>query len=234
MTTPKWINPERQNYLASLFVRSQGFCIYGYSPCKGQWQTETITGCIYGKPCNKPVIGDFCPKPNYEHPSIKLPCQLVYKVKSVWKCAYADKACYKPYESHYTHVESDLIKRWSMEDRQATLDKLKVESILLHKTNDRPIPLRGQFSGIAKDIYFDNQPDYFIEAYGLSGLNFKSFAKIRLASSPIRLFVTIEDTFKGLSKNQKHKAVRYGKVSSKLQARIDLACIDAVNHFRSQ
>jgi len=33
MTKPKWINPARQAHLVSLFVRSQGFCVFGEANC---------------------------------------------------------------------------------------------------------------------------------------------------------------------------------------------------------
>ena len=33
MTKPKWINPTRQAHLVSLFVRSQGFCVFGEPNC---------------------------------------------------------------------------------------------------------------------------------------------------------------------------------------------------------
>ena len=33
MTKPKWINPTRQAHLVSLFVRSQGFCVFGEANC---------------------------------------------------------------------------------------------------------------------------------------------------------------------------------------------------------
>ena len=33
MTKPKWVNHERQNQLVSLFIRSNGFCVFGERNC---------------------------------------------------------------------------------------------------------------------------------------------------------------------------------------------------------
>jgi hypothetical protein len=33
MTKPKWVNHERQNQLVSLFIRSNGFCVFGEANC---------------------------------------------------------------------------------------------------------------------------------------------------------------------------------------------------------
>jgi len=33
MTKPKWVNASRQAHLVSLFVRSQGFCVFGEANC---------------------------------------------------------------------------------------------------------------------------------------------------------------------------------------------------------
>jgi len=125
-----------------------------------------------------------------------------------------------------------LIKNWVNEDRLDRLALLKVEDIANHRTNDRTYPLHGKFSGIAKDVYYDSQPEYFIESMGVSGLNFQPFAKVRLASSPVRLFVTLEDMLRPLSKNQRHKALRYHRIASSLEARIDYACLQAIKQFK--
>ena len=135
-------------------------------------------------------------------------------------------------ECHYNQIEARLIKEWVNDDRLDRLGLKRVEDIEAHRTNDRTYPLHGRFSGISQDVYYNNQPEYFIEGYGVSGLNFKRFAKVRLASSPIRLYVNLADILKPLSKNARHKATRYKRIPITLQARIDYACLRAVKDFK--
>ena len=80
-------------------------------------------------------------------------------------------------------------------------------------------------------MFFDKQPEFFIEGLGISGLTYKPFAKLRLASSFMRLHVDLADTLKPVSKNKKRKALRYGKIPNELQDKIHNACWLAVKHY---
>jgi hypothetical protein len=88
---------------------------------------------------------------------------------------------------------------------------LKRERRLLHELGERRYPLRGQFSSIAKDIFFESQPLYYIMGLGVNGLTFKPFAKVRISSSFSVLYIDLGDTLNGVSKAKKRKAIRYGK-----------------------
>lgn len=232
VTIPKWVKPERQAYLVDLFNQNNGFCVYGHNPCKGEWVTSSKVVCYWGKTCNKPNENGYCTKRPEDNKPI-LPCQILHLNISRWHCAYASHACYKPFESHYSHLETSLIKEWVNDDRQDRLGLERAESVASHKTNDRQYPLRGEFSAVSKDVYFNNQPEYFIETLGFSGLTFKPFARVRLASSPVRLYVNIDDMLKPLSKNARRKAIRYGLIPKRLADRIDIACYKAVAHFKA-
>ena len=89
----------------------------------------------------------------------------------------------------------------------------------------------AEFSGISRDIYHDTQPFFFIEKTGISGLTFKPFAKLRLASSGTRLYVDISDVLKPLSKNARRKAVRYAKSDNALRNEIYSLCSTAVKKY---
>ena len=67
----------------------------------------------------------------------------------------------------------------------------------------------------------------------LADLTFKPFARLRIASSPMRLHVDLGDSFKGMSKCKKRKAVRYGKIPKDLEDRINDVCWKAVKHYLS-
>ena len=112
------------------------------------------------------------------------------------------------YHPEYEERQKELIEWWKEEDRE--------ERKLIREQEERELhfypeykPRRSLFD---RQIYLDNQPLYYVEAIGVSPFTFKPFAKVRLASSYIRLFVDLGDTLKPLSKNKRRKALRYGKI----------------------
>ena len=104
---------------------------------------------------------------------------------------------------------------WQAEQRQ------------LHSVAIRHYPLNCPFSGMARDIFFDSQPLFYPEGIGFSAITFKPFAKLRLASSFTRLHIDLGDSLKRMSKNQRRKALRYGKLAETVKARIS----ETVRHY---
>ncbi|MBI4285751.1 MAG: hypothetical protein HY670_07615, partial [Chloroflexi bacterium] len=81
----------------------------------------------------------------------------------------------------------------------------------MHRLADRHYPLHGQFSAVAKDIFYEAQPQYYLEGLGISGLTFQAFVKVRVASSFVHLHVNLGSALKTVSKAKRRKAIRYGK-----------------------
>ena len=148
-------------------------------------------------------------------------------------CVFGHPKCTIP-EHHYEIYIDDLVADWIAEDRAQRQAEWKAEFVARHSTNERRLPLHGRFSGIGQDIYYDNQPEFYLEGLGISGLTFKPFAKLRLASSYVRLHVDLEDILKPVSKSQKRKAIRYGKIPTDLQDKIQDKCWQAVRHYINQ
>ena len=149
-------------------------------------------------------------------------------VESKGFCIFGHLQC--PYPEHYyeNHIE-DLIKYWISEDRVQRHIDWQLERQTLHRTNQRYLPLRGTFSGVSKDIFLENQPLYYIIAFGISGLTLKPFAKVRLASSYVVLWVELDKlTFARFSKNKKRKAIRYKKRIEDIDKRISEAVKDCM------
>ncbi|MDY6912326.1 MAG: hypothetical protein SVM79_08235, partial [Chloroflexota bacterium] len=96
--------------------------------------------------------------------------------------------------------------------------------------NERGKP-GSQFDSVAKDVFYAKQLLYYVEGLGISGLTFKPFAKVRLSSSFTCLHVDISHAVKGISKNRKRKAIRYGKLPNELWDTIDRTCSLAVKHY---
>ena len=148
-------------------------------------------------------------------------------------CVFGHPKCTIP-EHHYEIYIDDLVADWIADDRAQRQAEYQAEFEARHSTHERTYPLHGRFSGIGQDIYYDNQPEFYLEGLGISGLTFKPFAKLRLASSYIRLHVDLEDILKPVSKSQKRKAIRYGKIPTDLQDKIHDRCWQAVKHYANQ
>ncbi|GAJ02044.1 unnamed protein product, partial [marine sediment metagenome] len=130
-------------------------------------------------------------------------------------------------------LKSELaIKDWQADDRQQDKADWLEERKRLHSLAERRLPLRGQFSNIARDIFYTEQPQFYLLGLGVSGLTFKPFARIRLASSYLHLFIDIGDTLKDISKNKRRKAIRYGKaLPVEKQQELNQVCKLAVTHY---
>lgn len=133
-------------------------------------------------------------------------------------------------EIYHPELEAKLnsiIADWVADDRAQRQAEWQAEQKALHSLAERRYPLRGQFSTISKDIFYADQPQYYIEGIGISGLTFEPFAKVRLASSYMRLHIYLGDSLTGIGKNARRKALRYGKLTDTAQARIR----QAVRHY---
>lgn len=125
-------------------------------------------------------------------------------------CIFGEPNCLIP-EHHYEVFIEGLITDWKAEDREARQLEYRLESIRLHSLAEPREPLRGRFSAISKDIWKSNQPLYYIEGLGISGLTLLPFVRVRLSSSFVRLYISLGEALRGVSKSKKRKAIRYGK-----------------------
>jgi hypothetical protein len=146
-------------------------------------------------------------------------------------CVFGHPQCSIPEHYYEVYIEG-LIADWQSDDRQQDTADWQEERKHLHSLAERHYPLRGQFSSIAKDIFFANQPLFYLLGYGISGLTFKPFARLRLASSFVHLFVDLGDSLKSIGKNKRRKAIRYGKaLPIEKQREVELVCRLAVKHY---
>lgn len=152
-------------------------------------------------------------------------------VKSKGFCVFGHTNCDIPAHYYEVFIEG-LITDWQADDREQATADWQAEQRRLHSLAERQYPLRGAFSAISKDIFFADQPAYYIIGLGISGVTFRPFALIRLASSFVSLFVDIDDSLKGLSKNKRRKAIRYGKqLTPERQTQVASLCRLAVKHY---
>ncbi len=140
-------------------------------------------------------------------------------------CVFGHKPCPYPEKHHYEPFTEGVIKWWKSEDRAQRQAELEAESRVLHGLHERGRPL-CQFNA---EVFFAEQPLYYHEGIGISGLTFKPFVKVRLASSYVYLYVDLGDTLRGVSKSKRRKAIRYGKpLPSEVQRKVDHLCSLAV------
>ena len=146
-------------------------------------------------------------------------------------CVFGHKLCLIP-EHHYEVFIECLIDDWKADDRSQAQAEWEAERRQLHRVGERQYPIHGQFSAVSKDIFFAEQPLYYLAGLGISGLIFKPFAKIRLSSSFVALYINLGDTLKGLSKSQRRKAIRYGKpLPYQIEQEVAKICRLAVRHY---
>jgi hypothetical protein len=149
-------------------------------------------------------------------------------------CVYGESPCTNPEAHHYENYIIGLIKDWVADDREAKAYLNRIISRSLHRIPEIG-SLRGSFNAISRDIYFDRQPQYYLEALGISGLTFKPFAKIRIASSFTRLHVDIAEPLKAVSKNKRRKAIRYRQsLPVEIQKQVEAICNRAIAHYLSK
>jgi len=142
-------------------------------------------------------------------------------------CVFGHKPCPCPELHHYEPFIDNLIADWQAEDRASRQADWRAEQRVLHGLGERRHPLRGQFSAIGKDIFYAKQPQSYLDGIGISGLTFRPFAKVRLASSYMRLYIDLGDSLRGIGKNARRKALRHGRLTETAQKRIR----QAVKHY---
>jgi hypothetical protein len=145
-------------------------------------------------------------------------------------CVFGHPNCTIP-SHHYSLYIECLIDDWKAQD----IDAWKAERIALHSLGERRTPIAGRFNNISRDIFYDSQPLYYVEALGMDGLKLKPFAKIKLSSSYMRLYIDLDDSLRGTSKNKRRKALRYGKqlpmsITNKIADLASKAVKDYLNH----
>jgi len=146
-------------------------------------------------------------------------------------CIFGHKNCLIP-EHHYIVFIEALIKDWQTYDRQERAYINRIVAKSLHSLGEQKYPLRGQFSAVSKEVYGTSQPLFYVEGLGMSGVILKPYAKVRLSSSYLRLYIDLGNTLRGVSKSKRRKAIRYGKpLPVSIENRISMLIGEAVKDY---
>ncbi|MDO8716734.1 MAG: hypothetical protein Q7J73_08020 [Dehalococcoidales bacterium] len=145
-------------------------------------------------------------------------------------CVFGHSDCLNPSHHYEVYIER-LIDDWKEIDRYDWL----LERKAMHSLGERRYPITGRFNNISMDIFHDKQPIYYRESLGMNGLTLTPFAKVRIGSSYMRLYVDLGNILRGVSKNKRRKAIRYAKqlpksIEQQIAEQVWLAVRDYLNH----
>ncbi len=222
---PKWANSDRQAYLVKLWVEYGNQCLYGHPVCpipEHYQYTET-------KGVNVSI-------------AVKTPCQdrAGNPLKDdlgnqLFLTIYGNKTVAKPETKVarlYERKAEQVIKFWLEDDKESQQADWEAESLAIHSLGERRYTVAGRFSSISKDIYASSQPLYYFDGQAVSGLTFKPFVRVRIASSYMRLYVDLGDALRQVSKSKRRKAIRYGKpLPQEVRALINQRIMAAVRDY---
>ena len=214
MTLPLWSTPERRKHLVRLFDEHGNKCLQGHRVC-----------------------------PDRSH-------YLAYDVKMQWEAVESRKACVdeygektgefvqvwgkRPYYA-YVPIKQRLIDKiaeaaidsWKAEDTERRNYEWKLEQRQIHDgTYGR---YGGSFDPVARDVYVNGRPAYYLVGLGVNPFTYKRVALVRIPSTSIHLFVDVGSAIQEVSKNARRKAMRHGRLrNGVLMEKIDELCKLAV------
>jgi len=227
MAKPLWATPERQRYLAELHSTYGNRCLLGHATC-----------------------------PDLSHYVEEVPTRLAYPIVERKRCedrqgnvirdrqgeALFTESYKVGYEvipiprlnTLYDRVIDEMVADWRRDDAEARRYSRELEGRAMHRLPERGA-LRGHFNAISRTIFFDNQPMFEILGLGVSGLTFKPYAKVRLASSIVALQVDVSEALAPLSKNRRRKSIRYNRpLPATIEAVVSETCSRAIAHYLSK
>jgi hypothetical protein len=225
MSKPKWATRERQEQLVRLWDKYGNKCLLGHPLC------PVRDHYTYMRPCHGLAVTRVerirC-EDGHGNVIRTRDGQAAYRNRYIVQTVRV----YTPETARLYEVkESEVIADWKADDREQRAYEQRQIQRALHRIPERGA-LRGTFNAISRTIYHDNQPQYYVESIGVSGMTIRPFAKVRLASSYTRVHVDLGDSLVKVSKNRKRKAIRYGKaLPPEVQNDISTRCGKAVAHY---
>jgi hypothetical protein len=136
------------------------------------------------------------------------------------------------YNEQYETDIHRIISNWVADDRESNKYAWQAERKALHTLNEKRLPLRGRFNNVSSTIWHENQPLYYLENIGMNGLTLKPYARVKISSSFVHLYVDLGDNLRSMSKHKKRKVIRYHKpLPSQVNEIISRLITQAVKHY---
>lgn len=218
---PKWATPSRQRHLLRLWAKYGNRCSQGHYLCLDRehylrTRTRVVTIAV---PAPKGVEDK---RTGLLKPGVFL---MLWKPKVVVESRKVLTFMGAYGSPLYEEKAEEYIRYWVEDDRAQRDAEWRRQRVTLHHVPDARFR-QGQFDTIRREQFLEAQPPYYLEATGIDALTYRPIAKVRIPSTPIRLFVDIDEALQGTSKNKRHKAVRYGKLSKAAYTMIEEAVKD--------
>ena len=153
------------------------------------------------------------------------------------QCSKVSPANPAPYcqecERFFQNYIEPIIKGWIADDKVGQTALWRQEQRRLHHMTDERGWRNQLFDPVAKDVFFQQQPPYYLEGVGISGLTFTRIAKVRVSSTPVRLFVDVAESKqpKKLGQNARKRLRRRAGLLMEEDRTIDQLCSAAVKDF---
>ncbi|MBI2918057.1 MAG: hypothetical protein HYY01_08680 [Chloroflexi bacterium] len=206
MRYPQWATPERRAHLVAMWSRLGNRCLLGHLGCSEpeHFVHTRVKPEVVGVPVALKVVGkDGTVRVLNTHQPRKVYVQTAEWVGGI-----------------YYLVEDEVVQEWVSDDRAERAALLQAERRRLH--DDQYRIRQGQWDNVAREQWSERHGIYYLEGMTVDALTHKRVAKVRIASSPVRLWVTMP------SQNAKRKARRYGKEGARSD---DEAIVQAVKHY---
>ncbi len=218
MTLPSWATPKRRKSLVKLWELTGNQCLQGHTTCPIREHYRQVETRLAVAPVEVqvPCVDTQGEKERDDKGEV-----ITYTVWGLRRVPVTTEV----HRRLFDHLSEDFIAEWKADDRTARSELARREAADLHHMPDN----RGwgrRFDPVDKDLFFARQPSYYPEGIGISGLTFHRVAKVRVASSPIRLFVDCQK----LSYNARKKLRRKGIIATTTD---DLCRMAAEQYSRS-
>ncbi len=185
----------------------------------------------------------------------EVPCETITVGESRWRCAYGDYPCYSAviipdgvfpgrkfvigelvfaFPDEFKEMlpgirTTDYLRILAKDWRQLHADLKRAEQLQEEKQMHAGTPMTerqlGRFSDIAREIFHEEQPGFYIKGYSImpaEGGRWKPVANVEIPSSstydqekkkwvPETIIVDVTSAMKNVSKAARNKAIRYGK-----------------------
>ncbi len=205
MTYPAWATPKRRMALLRLWAMTDLRCLQGHWHCQETAHYIDIESkvVVVGEEIEQPLLDkDGARQWEPENEDGGWECS---QDGAVWTKVMGGAKTVKAFrvkrsvirtEKHrhlYEKLKADLKAMWIQEDRDVKAALSRREAADLHHMPDNKGWGR-RYDPVQKDIFFAQQPRYYVESIGIDPLTHQKFAKIRVSSSSRRLFVALPQT----------------------------------------
>ena len=212
MTLPLWSTPERQAHLVRLFEEHGNECLQGHPVCPDRAHyelSETVHVPRYTQ-TPKTFTGD---NRTNEYLREKTRQKLRVEVPGFGRL--------------YDKIAEAAIHSWKAEDTERRVYEWKLEQ--RHIQDGTYGRYGGSFDPVARDVYVNGRPSYYLVGLGVNPFTYKRVALVRIPSTSIHLFVDVGSAIQEVSKNARRKAMRHGRLrNGVLMEKIDELCKLAV------